>query len=144
MKYTSEIIVNKPIEEVVAKFDNPEYMKEWMEGLVSFETFEGITGQVGAKSKLLFKMGNKDMVMIETIVERNLPMEFSGTYEADGVWNFVSNKFEKIDDNTTKYSTFNEFKFTSPMMKVMGFLMPFMFKKQSMKYLEAFKKFVER
>lgn len=42
MKYTVSIEINAPIDEVVKRFDDPERMKEWMEGLVSFNTWKGL------------------------------------------------------------------------------------------------------
>lgn len=142
MKYTTEIEINKPIEEVVAKFDNPDNMSQWMEGLQSFEHLSGTPGQPGAKSKLKFKMGNREIEMIETISVRNLPDEFSGTYDAKGVHNIVRNKFIKLSENKTKYITEQEFEFKG-IMKLFGLLMPGAFKKQSLKYQNDFKKFVE-
>lgn len=142
MKYSQEIVINKPINEVIALFDNPDNMSKWMEGLQSFEHISGAPGQPGAKSKLKFKMGNKEIEMIETIVVRDLPTEFSGTYEAKGVFNVVKNRFEKLSDTKTKYITENEFRFNG-FMKIMGLLMPKAFKKQSLKYMKDFKNFVE-
>jgi uncharacterized membrane protein len=144
MRYTQEIIINKPIKEVVALFDNPNNLYEWMEGLQKFEHLSGTPGEPGAKSKLLFKMGNREIEMIETITVRDLPTEFSGTYEANGVFNIQKNKFISIADNQTKHVTENEFQFKGVMMKLMGFLMPGAFKKQSYKYLKAFKTFAEK
>lgn len=144
MKYTQEIIINKPIKEVVALFDNPNNLYEWMEGLQKFEHLSGTPGEPGAKSKLLFKMGNREIEMIETITVRDLPTEFSGTYEANGVFNIQKNKFISISDNQTKHVTENEFQFKGVMMNLMGFLMPGAFKKQSYKYLKAFKTFAEK
>ena len=80
--------------------------------------------------------------MIETITVKNLPHEFSGTYEAKGVWNEVKNYFEQIDDQTTRWRSESYFKF-SGFMKIIGFLMPGSFKKQSQKYLDQFKAFAE-
>ena len=142
MKYSSEIEINKPIDQVIALFDNADNMGKWMEGLQTFEHLSGTPGQPGAKSKLVFMMGKRKIEMIETITTRNLPAEFSGTYEAKGVFNIVKNKFIKLSASKTKYITENEFQFKG-MMKIMGFLMPGMFKKQSYKYLKDFKKFVE-
>ena len=142
MKYTTEIEINKPIEQVIDLFDNPDNMSKWMEGLQSFEHISGTPGQVGAKSRLVFKMGKREIEMIETVTVRNLPDEFSGTYETKGVVNIVRNKFEKISENKTRYLTENEFQF-SGFMKIFGFFMPGSFKKQSMKYLQDFKKFAE-
>lgn len=142
MRYTTEIIINKPIDQVIALFDNADNLKEWMEGLQSFEHISGTPGEVGAKSKLTFLMNNRKLEMIETITAKNLPDEFSGTYEAKGVFNTVVNRFVRLDGNRTKYVTEHEFEL-SGFMKIIGWLMPGMFRKQSMKYLEAFKKFAE-
>lgn len=142
MKYSSTIVINAPIDRVVALFDDPSRMKEWMPGLQHFELIEGVQGQVGAKSKLTFDMGKRRIEMVETITVRNLPTEFSGYYEAKGVWNSVSNKFKSIDQNKTEYISEQEFRF-SGFMKCIGFLFPSAFKKQTMVYLERFKAFVE-
>lgn len=141
MRYTESVIIRRPIDTVVKMFDNPDNMKHWMDGLQSFEHISGSPGQVGAVSRLRFKMGKRDMDMIERITVRDLPHEFSGTYEVQGVFNIVRNYFEEIGPNQTKVSNDQEFQFKG-FMKIMN-LMPWMFKKQSRKYLEAFKKFVE-
>lgn len=142
MKYSAEIEINKPIDKVIELFDNPDNLYKWMEGLQSFEHVSGTAGQPGAKSKLKFKMGKRDVEMIETVITRNLPDEFTGSYEVKGVYNIVKNRFQKIDDNKTRYITEQEFQFKG-LMKCIAFLMPGAFKKQSMKYLTAFKNFAE-
>lgn len=142
MKYTSEIEINQPIDKVIELFDNPENMSKWMEGLQSFEHLSGNQGEVGAKSRLKFKMGKREIEMIETITVRNLPQEFSGTYEAKGVYNIVKNSFIKLSDSKTKYITENEFQF-SGFMKIIAFLMPSAFKKQCYRYLLDFRNFAE-
>lgn len=143
MKYNCEIEIDQPVDKVIELFDNPDNLKKWMEGLQSFEAVSGEPGQPGAKSKLKFKMGKREMEMIETITVRNLPEEFSGTYVMNGVYNIVTNKFVPLSYNRTKYISRQEFQFHNPMMKILAFLMPGIFKKQSMKYLESFKKFAE-
>ncbi|MEQ8714339.1 MAG: SRPBCC family protein [Cyclobacteriaceae bacterium] len=142
MKFTQEIEIEKPIDTVITLFDNPDNLDKWMEGLESFEPLSENPGQPGAKSRLKFKMGKREIEMIETITVRNLPEEFSGTYEAKGVFNIVKNKFVKLSENKTRYITENEFQLKG-FMKLMGFIMPSAFKKQSMKYMVAFKQFVE-
>lgn len=142
MKYTSEININKPVDQVIALFDNPDNLSKWMEGLQSFEHISGTPGEPGAKSRLRFLLGKRKMEMTETVLVRNLPDEFSGSYETNGVYNIVKNRFEKISDHETRYITENEFRFTG-FMKIISWLMPGAFKKQSYKYLEAFKRFAE-
>jgi len=78
-----------------------------------------------------------------TITIRNLPDEFAGTYEAKGVYNVVSNRFEEISPNKTRWISDNEFKFGG-FMAIIGWLMPGSFKKQSFKYLQLFKEFAEK
>jgi hypothetical protein len=142
MKYSVDIDIHLPIQKVIELFDNPNNMKLWMEGLQSFEPISGAAGQVGAKAKLKFKMGSREIEMIETITVRNLPHEFSGTYEAKGVYNIVKNKFVSLSPDKTKYISEQEFHFKG-FMKIIGFLMPGAFKKQSIKYLTDFKNFAE-
>ena len=143
MRYTVDVVIDKPVEEVAALFDSPENLLKWMEGLQKFEHLEGTPGEVGAKSKLYFKMGNRDIEMIETITVRNLPEEFGGTYEADGVFNKNIMSFKSTGSDQTRVSMDTEFQMQNLAMKIMAFFMPGMFKKQSKKNLEAFKEFAE-
>tara|TARA_R110001583_G_scaffold16155_1_gene65609 strand:+ start:11284 stop:11718 length:435 start_codon:yes stop_codon:yes gene_type:complete len=142
MKYEVEIDINLSRNKVIELFDNADNMKHWQPGLISFEHLSGEPGQVGAKSKLKYQMGKREIEMIETITVNKLPDEFSGTYEAKGVWNEVQNYFIEVDENVTKWKSVNEFK-CGGFMKVMAFFMPSMFKKESCKYLKNFKAFAE-
>ncbi|MEM6726316.1 MAG: SRPBCC family protein, partial [Bacteroidota bacterium] len=65
MKYQVDVIIDRPRAEVIQLFDSTENLYDWMEGLQSFEHLSGTPGEVGAKSKLTFKMGKRDITMIE-------------------------------------------------------------------------------
>lgn len=143
MKYTTEVIINKPRKEVIEKLDSLENMKHWQRGLVNATPLEGTPGEEGATMKLEYKMGKREMEMKETIIKRNLPEEFHATYDAKGVHNIQQNYFKEVDQNTTKWVSESEFQFQGFGMKLIGFLMPGAFKKQSQKYLNDFKNFVE-
>ena len=142
MKYTVEIDIDLPRSRVIELFDSTENMKKWQEGLVSAEHLSGTPGEVGAKMKLKYKMGKREVEMIETITKRNLPDEFAGTYDAKGVHNIVDNTFIEISDSKTKWVAYQEFQMKG-MMKIIAFIMPGAFKKQSMKYMKDFKAFAE-
>jgi uncharacterized membrane protein len=142
MKYTTEIEINQPVDKVISLFDNQDNMMKWMKGLQSFENLSETPGEVGAKMKMVFKMGKHDIEMIETIKSKNLPSDMSMEYDAKGVWNAVRNSFVPISENKTLYKAEHEFKFQG-FMKIMAFVMPGAFKKQSRKYLEDFKIFAE-
>ena len=144
MKYTNEIEINKPIKKVIELFDNPDNMGKWMEGLQSFEHISGTPGKPGAKSKLKFLHKGRAMELIETVTVRNLPEEFTGTYEMTGKGglNTVKNKFVELSPTKTKYISESEFEFTG-FIKFIAPLMKGAFKKQSLKYITAFKTFAE-
>ena len=143
MKYTTEVIIKKPLSEVIEKLDNPENMKFWQRGLQGYKILEGEVGSEGAQMELQYKMGKREMNLKETIIKNNFPQEFHAHYDAKGVHNIQYNYFEKIDPTTTKWRSESEFQFKGFGMKLMGFLMPGAFKKQSQKYLNDFKNFVE-
>jgi carbon monoxide dehydrogenase subunit G len=143
MKYSNEIEINLPLNKVIELFENPDNMKHWQPGLQSFEHISGARGQVGARSRLKYKMGKREIEMVETITKQNLPEVFAATYDAKGVHNLQFNKFIPVSENKTKWVTETEFKF-SGFMKLISFLMPGTFKKQSQKYLDDFKAFSEK
>ena len=142
MKYSNEVIINLPLNRVMELFDSEENLFKWQPELISFEHFAGEKGEVGAKSKLKYKMGKREVEMTETITVKDLPNEFSGTYEAKGVWNEVKNYFEAVDEHSTKWHSDCKFEF-SGFMKLIAFFMPGTFRKQSQKYLDQFKVFAE-
>jgi uncharacterized protein YndB with AHSA1/START domain len=142
MKFSVSIEIDKPIDEVIRLFDDPDNLFKWMEGLESFEHLEGTPGEVGARSRLRFKTGDREFEMIETVTERNLPQMFAGTYEAKGMQSIVRNEFEPLGENRTLYTSHNEFQFRG-FMKLVAFVMPGVFRKQSLKFLESFKQFAE-
>ncbi|MEO9869976.1 SRPBCC family protein [Ekhidna sp.] len=142
MKYTCEITINRPKNEVGKLFGDPENMKFWQKGFQSKEVLSGDAGKVGAKTKLKYELGKRSLTMIETITHRNPPEEFHGIYETKGVRNLQKNFF-KEEDGSTKWISESEFN-CSGFMKVMAFFMgKSAFKKQSKVYMEDFKSFAE-
>lgn len=144
MIYDVEITIDLPRDEVIKKFDNTENMKHWQQGLVTSEHISGTPGEVGAKMQLTYKMGKREMVLLETITKRNFPTEFHGTYDTKGVHNLQKNYFEDINEKQTKWISKCEFLPTNFTMRVMTLLMPGAFKKQTKKYMLDFKNFAEQ
>jgi hypothetical protein len=141
MKYRCESVVDVPRARFIELFDDPDNMLKWSPGLKSFEHLEGTPGQPGAKSRLVFTTGKREMEMIETIIVRNLPDEFSGTYDAKNVHNITINHFHEVDGKT-HWQLETEFQIQG-FLKLIALLMPGMFKKESMKHMNAFKAFAE-
>ncbi len=142
MKYQLEIEIQKPRDAVLELFDNPSNMKKWQPSLLEYRHLSGEQGQPGAKSEQVHKLGKRDVTMIETITKRNLPDELSATYEVKNCFNSVHNTFEELSATSTKWIVRTEFTFQG-YMKIMAFLMPGAFKKETRKHMESFKNFVE-
>ncbi|NVJ67492.1 MAG: SRPBCC family protein [Gammaproteobacteria bacterium] len=137
------IDINKPIDQVIELFDSFENLKQWQPELVSYEHLSGVSGQPGAKTQLVYKMGKRECPMIETVLERDLPEKFSGTYETPGMTNHIENRFEALDDNKTRWHSRVDYQMTSIPMKILGFFMKKSFYKQSYIFMERFRDFAE-
>jgi hypothetical protein len=144
MKYTSEIIVNLSLIEFIKKFDNPENKKHWQRGLVSIEHISGNPGIAGTKMKLNYVINKRAMGIIETITHWRLPHELHETFSTKGIDNMQENYFEEVREGQTKWKTIHTFLPLNFKMGVMMWLMPKVFKKQSMLYMNDFKKFAEK
>ncbi len=142
MKYKIKITIDRPIDEVTKLFVNPENLKKWQPELVTSSLLEGEAGKTGAKTRLKYKIGSREMEMTETITEQNLPQEYTATYTAEGVWNLQRNHFEKVGDKKTQWTSYTEFK-CSGFMRIICWLMPRSFKRQSIKNMRRFKVFAE-
>lgn len=142
MKYFNEVLIKQPRAKVIELFDNPENMKYWQKGLVSFELISGDIGKPRAKSRLKYQIGKRSVEMVETITERNLPEEFRGTYETKGIFNDQKNYFKEAGDQTQWVSE-ADFQ-CSGFIKIIAFFFgKSTFKKQSQVYMDDFKSFAE-
>ena len=143
MKYTSQIIVEVPLEQFVKKLNNHENMKHWQRGLYSFEHISGDPGEIGAKMKLKYNFDKRYMELIETITETRLPHKLFVNYDGKGMHNIQQNFFKQTAEGYTKWICKSEFIPTNFFMRCMILLSPKSFKKQTMVYLRDFKKFAE-
>ncbi|MFJ6415221.1 SRPBCC family protein [Paeniglutamicibacter sp. NPDC091659] len=142
MDFAQEITVNIPRNRFIELFDDPENLKHWQKGLLSFEAVSGTPGEPGATSRLTYKQGKGTMEMVETVTRRELPDAFDGTYDAKGVHNICKNEFHDVGGTATRWVAHNTFEFTG-LMKIVGLLFGSMFKKQSLRMMNEFKSFAE-
>ena len=143
MKYTNEVIIEKPLQETLDLFDNMDNMYEWMMGLQSHEHIEGTPGEVGAKMNMVFKMGKHDFEIMETITDKDLPRIFSARYDSKLSSNHVTNSFTELDPIRTRLTAETEVFPHSFFVRLMCWIMPGSFKKQSQMILDSFKNFAE-
>jgi len=139
LRYQREILINKPIDQVIKVFGNRDLLFKWQPGLLSSEQVESYPYP---KYKLLLAFGRRKIVMTETIVRNQLPMHFDGTYEMKGIFNRNNNTFTSEGPNVTLWTCDAEFRF-SGVMKIVAFFMKAGFKKQSAMIMRNFKGYVE-
>jgi len=142
MRYSVSNTINESQDKVIEKFLDPEGTKHWMQGLQRVEHISGTPGKLGAKSDFYFLHKNKEMKISETILEQNMPNQIKFAYQSPMGYNEVEMLFEKISENETKQTNNSYFELKG-FMKLMGFFMKGMFKKQSLTYINDFKKYVE-
>lgn len=142
MKYTVHIDIDAPRDRVAQLMDDPDNLVKWQRGLQSIEPLEGDPGREGSTSRLVFDFKGRKMEMTETILVREFPDRFDAAYDTKTVHNVVKNRFVELGPDKTRWESENEFQFGG-LMKIMGFLMKGAFPKQSLKYMQDFKAFVE-
>jgi len=144
MRYTTEILIKKPISEVIKKLKSSDNLKHWQEGLVSTAHISGTPNELGAKMRLNYSFGKRKMEIIETVTMQDFPNKIYSTYTTKGIRNIQENHFKSIENEFTKWISINEFQPTNFKMSMMLLLMPKAFKKQTKMYMTNFKNFVEK
>ena len=81
--------------------------------------------------------------MIEEVLSNNLPIEKKLQYTSNGILNIVTNKFEKISENKTRFINEQEFIFNI-YMKLLFYFSKSSLMYQTRLYLNNFKDFVEK
>ena len=145
MKFTCTVDIDLPIDKVIELYDKPENMRHWQDGFISFEHISGEPGQPGAQSHITYKMGKKEMVLLETVVKRELPHTFNGTYEGDFGKNTMNNSFTELSKTSTRWQADLEYiQANGFIMKVMTKLFPSIMKRQTQKWCDQFKAWAEK
>lgn len=144
MKISGYIDIDKPREEVVSFFSNPDYNKEYQDTFIRKELISGEKGNDGAVSNMYYKQGKGEMELVETITKNNLPDSFEAFFHHKHMDNTMVCKFEELDKNKTRYHYEYEYVRMTFMPKLFSKLNPGMFSKPPKKWLNQFKEFVEK
>ncbi len=143
MKYDTQIIIDLPIENVIGIFENTDNLPDWQRGLIYSKLIKGKNGEVGAKRKLKIDLEIKTIIMIETIIKKNLPHEWHGKYTANGIESIQKNYFKQVNKNQTHWINQSEFKFHGA-MRIISKILPNIFKNRGEQVMIDFKAFAER
>jgi len=142
MNYHVDIVIDQPRHKVLEYFQDVSFIPEWQDGFVSMTTVHGEAGQVHSRNELVYIIRGKKTVMIETILDKDLPDHMHFLYEAKGVQNWANNYFIEKGDKTI-WKAGHIFKFTG-LMVIMAPLMKKMFMKETLRTMNMFKLAVEK
>lgn len=144
MTFTCSVDIQLPIDRTVALFEDPEHLDKWQDGFISMEHLSGNPGEPGSQTRFLYRIGKREIELIETIRINNLPEVFEGLYEATAMTNVMTNRFSKLGDAGTRWEAGIEYThFNGLMPRLMVWILPGMFRKQTQKWLDQFKTFAE-
>jgi hypothetical protein len=154
MKYTVSIEIALPLEKTAQLLADPSQLPKWLRGLVLHEPVSGVHGQPGTKSRVVLQMGNQKFEATETITRRE-PADLHGIPEGsvvyfereiagEGMWSAARERLTEAGPDTTLWVSENEYRFSGVLMRLVGFLMPGTFRKQSLQHMQDFKEFAEQ
>ena len=144
MRFELEVVIKLPRLRVVELFLEPDNLGKWQPGFVSFDHIGGAAPRrVGARSRQVHRMGHRDVESIETITVSDHPDRFSATYEADGVWNLIENRFVDAGNDGTRWILTSELRCTGLFVRLVALLTPGLFRQQMLTFMERFKAFAE-
>lgn len=154
MKYTVSIEIALPRERTAQLLADPAHMPKWLRGLVLHEPLNGEHGHVGTESRVVMQTGKQRFEATETITRRE-PADLHGIPSGDvvhfereivggGMWNAARERLTEAGPETTLWVSENEYRFSGPLMKLVGLLMPGAFRKQSLQHMQDFKAFAEQ
>lgn len=154
MKYTNSIEIALPRKRVAQLLASPAHIPMWLRDVVLHEPLSGEHGQLGTTSRVVMQAGQRTMEATETITRREptdlreiLPstfVQFDREIVAAGMWNLVRDRLTDADPQKTLWVSESEFRFSNPLMRLMGALMPGIFHKQSQQHMQDFKAFAEQ
>lgn len=144
MKFTCLTEIYASRDKVIQLWQDPANLKHWQSNFESHNYTSGKPGAVGSKTALTYNNKGSIFNLEETVIENNLPDTFEGEYVHLTMTNRMRSTFVAIDAHTTiwkaeiHYTQFNGFA-----IKIFGFFGKRIFKKQTQKWLDNFKAFVE-
>nr|WP_064570289.1 SRPBCC family protein [Gordonia sp. LAM0048] len=154
MKYTNTIEVDLPRDRVARLLADPAHLPKWLRGMVIHEPVNGIHGQLGTTSRVVMQSGKREFECTETITRRdpvdlldipdNAVVHFDREMLGPGMWSVVRDQLTPAGPEKTLWVSESEYRFDSLMMRMVGFLMPSTFRKQSQQHMQDFKAFAEQ
>lgn len=144
MELGNHITINAPKDFVASYLRTSEYFDKWQDDFKSATLLSGDLDQVSAQTRMLYKFGNSDLELLETVRNNNLPDSFEALYEHKHMDNIMLSIFKDLDGDKTINSTQVKYiELKGWIIKIMAKLFSGKFKKGPEKWMRQFKSFVE-
>ncbi|MDT7782499.1 MAG: hypothetical protein QOF58_918 [Pseudonocardiales bacterium] len=103
MKFTKEIVLNKPIEQVRVLTSDPEHLLHWQPDLVSITPHSQTPGAAGSTATLTYKKFRFEETVLAATADERI-----SRYESRGMVHTIANRYSAIDDQHTLMVSENE------------------------------------
>ncbi|MFD9966545.1 SRPBCC family protein [Amycolatopsis sp. NPDC058986] len=153
MKYTTSIEIALPREKVLQLLADPAHLPKWLRGLVLHEPVNGVHGELGTTSRVVFQRGKQRMEATETItrlepedlhaIPSSVVVHYDREIVGEGMRQAQRDRLIGAGPDTTLWESESEFRFDGLLMRLVGLVMPGSFRKQSRQHMEDFKAFAE-
>ena len=143
MKYTIEVDIDAPVQAVAAVAAQPAEWKNWLEGLNEYEHLSGEDGKAGARYRLVFQTGKREMGFTAEILQSELPELMRMQMDACNLLATSTTRIRAVATGQTRYSSEQDFAFKGVFNKIIGFVLQREFKAQTRRHLANFKRLVE-
>ncbi|QTE22643.1 SRPBCC family protein [Polaribacter cellanae] len=141
-KYTAQVSIDKPVEEVFNQFNEPENMKNWIPEIKSFETINKNQGITGSVYKLVVNNQGQDITMTEKVMAYVPNEKVTLFFDAENMLkkdDYIFTEKEGVTTVTLNASCRSD-------SYVMACMFPYFkgtFQEQDQTYLNNFKKYIE-
>lgn len=154
MKFTNSIEIALPREQVARLLSDPAHFPSWLRGLVSHEPEAGLHGHVGTRSRVVFRSGEREVRLTETITGRSpddldaiapgTEVVFERELETEGMWSRVRDRLTEAGPGATHWQSDSEYRTASRFFRLVMLLTRRGFRQQTQQHLDDFKAFAEQ
>lgn len=142
MKLNFAVVIDANLSQVWTAFDDDSNKERWQQNFHSYKPMSGQAGQTGAVAQLIFDENGKHIVLTETITERREKSFLAATYQSDYATTMIVNRFEAINNESTRWTAWCNFSFKG-WMKFMSLFVAGKIKKRTDGDMQRFKLMVE-
>lgn len=103
MEVEHAVVIERPLDEVWAIFDDPDLLLEWQSALVAYEQIEGEPGEDGSVSRQTIERSGREVELTVTVLDRREPEFMKLHYEGLQLPFEISNTFTSVDGSKTEW-----------------------------------------